>query len=237
MLMDVFSMFDDYNFNTFEKSWYFVWGYSLFIPLFIVSSSLWVKMTSIKVMYYSFLQKCLKLIGESGSGLYISGFPLLVVSLFSIMLSVNVSNSIPYFFSVSAHFSFGFTFASVIWLCIITSSVFTSFIQNMALLVPSGCPEGLAPFMVLLEIITNLLRPITLVIRLAMNMATGKVIMLLLGNAALNLAFSFSIVGVVGFMVVSVLGFAIFSLEVAVSFIQSYIICTLLCLYADEHSK
>nr|YP_010043362.1 ATP synthase F0 subunit 6 [Perna canaliculus]AUN88091.1 ATP synthase F0 subunit 6 [Perna canaliculus]QPD06644.1 ATP synthase F0 subunit 6 [Perna canaliculus]QPD06657.1 ATP synthase F0 subunit 6 [Perna canaliculus]UJM44244.1 ATP synthase F0 subunit 6 [Perna canaliculus] len=237
MLMDVFSMFDDYNFNTFEKSWYFVWGYSLFLPLFIISSSMWLKMSSIKLMYSLFLQKCMKLISESGSGMYLSGFPLLVASMFSIMLSVNVSNSIPYFFSVSAHFSFGFTFASVIWLCLIMSSIFTSFIQNMALLVPSGCPEGLAPFMVLLEIITNLLRPITLIIRLAMNMATGKVIMLLLGNAALNLAFSFSVLSTCGFVVISVLGFAIFSLEVAVSFIQSYIFCTLLCLYADEHSK
>lgn len=95
----------------------------------------------------------------------------------------------------------------------------------------------LGPFMVMLEIITNLLRPMTLIIRLAINIATGKVIILLLGNAALNLAFMFSFGGVTGFMVVSVLGFAIFSLEVAVSFIQRYIFCTLLCLYADEHSK
>nr|WPM98355.1 ATP synthase F0 subunit 6 [Mytella strigata] len=237
MLMDVFSMFDDYNFNMFSGSWYMVWGYSLLLPLFIVSSSVWVKSSNIKLLYFSFLRMCSKLIGESGSGLYLSGFPLLVASLFSIMLSVNVSNSIPYFFSVSAHFSFGFSFASVIWLSLIVSSIFTSFIQNMALLVPSGCPEMLGPFMVMLEIITNLLRPMTLIIRLAMNMATGKVIMLLLGNAALNLAFMFSFGGVTGFMVVSVLGFAIFSLEVAVSFIQSYIFCTLLCLYADEHSK
>lgn len=237
MLIDVFSMFDDYNFNTFEKRWYFVWGYSLFLPLFIISSSMWLKMRSIKLIYSLFLQKCIKLISERGRGIYLSGFPLLVASIFSIILSVNVSNSIPYFFSVSAHFSFGFTFASVIWLCLIMSSIFTRFIQNIALLVPRGCPEGLAPFIVLLEIITNLLRPITLIIRLAINIATGKVIMLLLGNAALNLAFSFRVLRTCGFVVIRVLGFAIFSLEVAVSFIQRYIFCTLLCLYADEHRK
>lgn len=230
-------MFDDYNFNSCFIRWFFLWTYSLLIPMIIIASNIWVKISVSKAFNRAVISNCIKMVLNRGSGAYLRGFPLTLVSLFYIILSVNLSNRVPYFFRVRAHFSFGFSFAILTWVSLIISRLETSFIQNIALLVPRGCPLVLSIFMVALEVITNLLRPITLIIRLAINIATGKVIMLLLRNAAINLLFSFRVRNYCLFSIISGLGFAIFSLEVAVRFIQRYIFCILLCLYADEHRK
>ena len=112
---------------------------------------------------------------------------MLIVSLFRILLAVNVSGIGAYFFSVSAHFTFGFSFASVIWLSLVLSRIFNRFEQTLSLLVPSSCPDILIPFIVLLELLTICLRPLTLVIRLAINIAIGKIIIVLIGDLVLSI--------------------------------------------------
>nr|URW97666.1 ATP synthase F0 subunit 6 [Vignadula atrata] len=235
MLMDIFSVFDEYNFNTFCYS-FPVWLFSLIFPFMMIFSSIWVCMSPLKLLYKEFVKQCLMAINNSGKGMKLSGFPLLIVGLFSMMLSVNVSGMGAYFFGVSAHFTFGFSFAFVIWLALVVSSLFNSFEQTLSLLVPSSCPDILIPFMVLLELLTICLRPLTLVIRLAMNMAMGKIIMALIGDLMLSMIMNCSLISIMSGMLVSMGGIMILFLEFGVSFIQSYIFCMLLCLYADDHS-
>ena len=51
----------------------------------------------------------------------------------------------------------------------------------LAHLVPLGTPAPLMPFMVVIEVIRNLIRPITLSVRLAANMIAGHLLLTLLG--------------------------------------------------------
>jgi F0F1-type ATP synthase membrane subunit a len=44
-------------------------------------------------------------------------------------------------------------------------------------LVPTGCPLILVPFIVVVELISGVLRPLTLVLRLTLNLGAGKVIL------------------------------------------------------------
>ncbi len=44
-------------------------------------------------------------------------------------------------------------------------------------LVPTGCPLILVPFIVVVELISGILRPLTLVLRLTLNLGAGKVIL------------------------------------------------------------
>lgn len=44
-------------------------------------------------------------------------------------------------------------------------------------LVPTGCPLILVPFIVVVELIRGALRPLTLVLRLTLNLGAGKVIL------------------------------------------------------------
>lgn len=234
MLIDIFSVFDEYNFNTFSYS-FPVWIFTLIFPFFMLFSSVWVRISPLKILYKEFVKQCLIAIENRGKGLKLRGFPLLIVSLFRILLAVNVSGMGAYFFSVRAHFTFGFSFASVIWLSLVVSSIFNSFEQTLSLLVPSSCPDILIPFIVLLELLTICLRPLTLVIRLAINMAMGKIIIVLIGDLVLSIWINCSITGLLRGLGVRVGGIMILFLEIGVSFIQSYIFCILLCLYADDH--
>jgi len=94
-------------------------------------------------------------------------------------------------------------------------------------LVPSGTPPALIAFIVLIETVRNVIRPITLSVRLAANMVAGHLLITLLGNQGVGLA-STAIPLLVGVQILLVV------LESAVALIQAYVFTTLTTLYARE---
>lgn len=94
-------------------------------------------------------------------------------------------------------------------------------------LVPVGTPPALISFMVCIETIRNLIRPGTLAVRLAANIIAGHLLIVILRNSGVNVFF-----GVMIF--VSLVQCLLLLLELAVSFIQSYVFSVLRCLYAGE---
>lgn len=60
----------------------------------------------------------------------------------------------------------------------------------LAHLVPLGTPGVLIPFIVLIETISNVIRPGTLAVRLAANMIAGHLLLVLLGNQGPSITFS-----------------------------------------------
>nr|YP_009681520.1 ATP synthase F0 subunit 6 [Septifer bilocularis]QDO71946.1 ATP synthase F0 subunit 6 [Septifer bilocularis] len=237
MLMDVFSGFDDHNFNIFFVT-FPIWAFSCVFPILVMSSMLWEKNSVVNVFVGSIISKCYMTLGESGKGLRLTGFSLLICSLFFIIVLSNLSGCIPYFFSVSAHFVFGFSYAIIIWFSIIISTVFCSYEQTVSMMVPSGCPLGLVPFVAILEVLSHMLRPLTLIVRLALNISTGKIILTLLSEMGFVLFLQcFYGYNLVWFVLVSIMGSLITALELGVSCIQAYIFCILLCLYSGDHSE
>lgn len=97
----------------------------------------------------------------------------------------------------------------------------------LAHLVPRGTPTILVPFIVLIELIRNIIRPLTLSIRLAANMVAGHLLLRLLSLPAPSSRF----------LIVRCLGRALILLtflELGVSFIQRYVFITLSSLYISE---
>lgn len=93
-------------------------------------------------------------------------------------------------------------------------------------LVPQGTPIFLVFFIVLVETVSNLIRPITLSVRLAANIIAGHLLIVLLGSVIV-------LRGVVifgGLIALTLL----FLLEIAVAFIQSYVFMVLVGLYSAE---
>jgi len=92
-------------------------------------------------------------------------------------------------------------------------------------LVPLGCPIILAPFMFLVESVSLFIRPVTLSVRLIANIVAGHLILTMVGEAI-------SLTSVVcGGLLVRV---ALVVLEIAVAFIQSYVLIILCVLYLSE---
>jgi len=94
-------------------------------------------------------------------------------------------------------------------------------------MVPSGTPGALMPFMVLIETIRNLIRPITLSVRLIANIVAGHLLITLLGNQT---AIASNII-LARLIVTQIL---LLTLETAVAIIQSYVFAVLSTLYSRE---
>jgi F-type H+-transporting ATPase subunit a len=96
-------------------------------------------------------------------------------------------------------------------------------------LAPSGAPGALMPFLILIETISILIRPITLTVRLVANISAGHIILALLANVLSSSLGIFSWSACVAIIIFYYL------FEIFVSFIQAYIFTLLIRLYITEH--
>ena len=94
-------------------------------------------------------------------------------------------------------------------------------------LVPQRTPTALMPFMVLIESIRNVIRPLTLSVRLIANIVAGHLLITLLGNQT-ALASRFILMRLI------ITQILLLTLESAVALIQSYVFAVLTTLYSRE---
>ena len=97
----------------------------------------------------------------------------------------------------------------------------------LAHLVPLGTPIALIPFIVLIELVRSVIRPLTLSVRLAANIIAGHLLLTLLGNQG-----RFTQLRALGGVIAALVALAV--LECAVALIQAYVFSVLSTLYVDE---
>ena len=114
-----------------------------------------------------------------------------------------------------------------LWLGRIILSIIYQYNNLLAHLVPVGTPRFLIPVIVIIETVRNIIRPLTLSIRLAANIVAGHLLLTLLGSQGpLFSLFNLSLL-MIGL-------FLLLLLEVAVACIQSYVFTILSSLYLNE---
>ena len=229
MLIDIFSSFDEQNGNFLEVRLVVWMGRGIF--LFFFFSFFWWKRNRLLV-FFDLLKSFVEEQVVRGRGSLLGGFSLGVRGVIVLLLSLNLSGLFPYVFRNTSHLIVTFSLASVLWLGLLFSRGFFNFSSFLAVLLPAGAPGVLNPFLVLVETVSLMVRPITLSVRLAANMGAGHIVLCLLGSY-LSSGFFVYPSGLLGFMVL-VDGFY-FLFEVGICLIQSYIFFLLLNLYADEH--
>nr|YP_009047719.1 ATP synthase F0 subunit 6 [Striatobalanus amaryllis]AGZ92369.1 ATP synthase F0 subunit 6 [Striatobalanus amaryllis] len=147
--------------------------------------------------------------------------------LFMFILINNIFGLMPYTFTSTAHIAMTLSMALTIWFIFMLYGWINNTNHMFAHLVPLGTPIVLMPFMVLIETISNIIRPITLSVRLAANLTAGHLLLILLGESMVNSSFMIIIT-------VTAAQFALMTLEAAVAVIQAYVFATLSTLYASE---
>nr|AWV83462.1 ATP synthase F0 subunit 6 [Kikihia ochrina] len=154
------------------------------------------------------------------------GSSLMFLSLFMFILLNNLLGLLPYIFTSPSHLVFTMSLALPLWL----SFMLYGFINNMnhmfCHLVPSGTPNILMPFMVIIESVSNLIRPGSLAVRLTANMIAGHLLMTLLGNLPMNYELYSGMIIIFQIMLML--------FELAVCVIQSYVFMVLSTLYYSE---
>ena len=155
-----------------------------------------------------------------------------VFSLFMFVLFANLLGMIPGSFTVTSQIVVTAAFAFLVILVVLIYGIMKHGSHFFGLFVPSGVPGWLLPFMVLIEAISFVSRPISLSLRLFGNMLAGPVALTVFGG------FVVALMGAGAFAVLSplplLLTVALTAFEFLVAFLQAYVFAILACVYLND---
>uniref|UniRef100_A0A0C4ZKF9 ATP synthase subunit a n=1 Tax=Phagocata gracilis TaxID=1354672 RepID=A0A0C4ZKF9_9PLAT len=131
-------------------------------------------------------------------------------SVFETILAHNIFGILPYSFSSTSHFIFVSFISFIMWAISFSSKNFLNYIAHHT---PQSAPLLIAASLSIIEFISNIIRPLTLTLRLSINITTGHVFFYLLSNWIISICSLF---------------------EIFVSFIQSTIFILLIIQYTSN---
>nr|YP_002791089.1 ATP synthase F0 subunit 6 [Onchidella celtica]ACE62819.1 ATP synthase F0 subunit 6 [Onchidella celtica] len=154
--------------------------------------------------------------------------PLFSFSLIFFLVSLNLIGLFPFVFGLTSALWAASALALTFWGLLLFSGWMYNPKEFAAHLAPAGAPAALVWFLVLVETVSLLIRPLTLTVRLIANISAGHVVLSLIASCLTGLS------GLTGLTVLlASVGYTLF--EVFVCFIQAYIFTLLVGLYAQEH--
>nr|YP_010710188.1 ATP synthase F0 subunit 6 [Macroscytus japonensis]WCS41488.1 ATP synthase F0 subunit 6 [Macroscytus japonensis] len=221
MMTNLFSTFDPSTSINVSMNWL-----STFLGLMILPLPYWVSNNR----FHYLINKIMNILHNEFNTLLsykTKGMTLIMVSLFMFILMNNMMGLMPYIFTSSSHLTFTMTMALPLWLSIMIFGWVNHTNHMFMHLVPMGTPSVLMPFMVMIETISNLIRPGSLAVRLTANMIAGHLLMSLLGNNSVEVNNM-----ILPFIVLIQIMLMLF--ETAVAAIQAYVFSVLSTLYASE---
>nr|YP_010373841.1 ATPase subunit 6 [Cletomorpha raja]UPI55381.1 ATPase subunit 6 [Cletomorpha raja] len=221
MMTNLFSTFDPATSIYMSMNWVSTISCFMIIPI-----SFWMMPNRLNVMLKMITMKLNNefkmLMGPNSKGM-----TLIMISLFMFILVNNIMGLLPYIFTSSSHLVFTLTMALPLWLSLMIYGWINHTNHMFAHLIPAGTPAILMPFMVMIETISNIIRPGSLAVRLTANMIAGHLLMSLLGNNSINTSeFIIPLIMIIQIMLML--------FESAVSLIQAYVFSVLSTLYSSE---
>ena len=156
-----------------------------------------------------------------------------IYSLFIFILFNNLIGLVPYSFASTSHFilTFSLSFSVVLGATILGFQKHG--LKFFSLFVPSGCPLGLLPLLVLIEFISYLSRNVSLGLRLAANILSGHMLLSILSGFTYNIMTSGVLFFVLGLVPLAFI-IAFSGLELAIAFIQAQVFVVLTCSYIKD---
>lgn len=158
-------------------------------------------------------------------------FPL-VFSLFMFVIVCNTLGLVPYTFTVTSQIVVTFALAALVILTVIIYGIYKHGLHWFGLFVPSGVSPFLLPFLVLIEVISFVSRPISLSVRLFANMLAGHItlkvfagfIVMLMGAGAWGALSILPLAAII----------ALTAFELLVAVLQAYVFAILTCVYLND---
>jgi len=185
--------------------------------------------TSMHEGLYSFLVKLFSQHVNNHHSLYY--FPA-IATIFIIVLFANLLGLMPYNFTITSHIFTTLTLSLTMFIGTIVISLYYNKLNYFKFFVPKGIDnKPLKFFLVFIEIISYIIRPFSLAIRLFANMLAGHTLLYIL-NTFLVYVTSKKVFAL--FLLPMAIIFMVFMLEFAIAFIQAYVFTTLLVIYIND---
>lgn len=159
-------------------------------------------------------------------------FPL-IFSLFMIVLMGNLLGLLPYSFTYTSQLIVTASLALMIFLTVIVLGVIRHGTHFFSIFMPPGVPWWLVPLVLPLEIVSFLIRPITLSVRLFANMMAGHLMLKVFAGFSVAMI-SIGAAGWLGAMFPMLFNAMLTGFELMIALIHAYVFSVLSCLYLKD---
>ena len=187
------------------------------------------KVQCLAEMMYEFVANILDSnVGKEGKPYFPFIFTLFLFILFSNLLGL-----IPYSYTVTSQIVVTFAMAFTIFIGVTLIGLFKHGLHFFSFFVPEGAPKVLLPLIILIEVISYLIRPVSLSVRLFANMLAGHTMLKVFAGLAVMMT------GAGGFLLISsplplLVIVALTGLELLVAMLQAYVFTILTCMYLND---
>ena len=187
------------------------------------------RLQSVAEVCYEFVADTLRSsTGEAG----MKFFPF-VFTIFMFVLFANILGLLPYAFTVTSHIIITAALALLVFFTVIVYGFMHNGLRFFKLFVPSGVPIYILPFVVAIEVLSFLSRPISHSVRLFANMLAGHITLKVFGGFVTMIA-GIGIAGWFGAALPLVMIVILTALELLVAFLQAYVFAILTCIYLND---
>jgi len=180
------------------------------------------RLQSIAELIYEFVDGMVR----DNAGKEARGFTPFVFTLFTFILLGNLLGMIPYSFTFTSHIIVTFALALTVFLMVTILGIVLHGFHFFSYFAPKGVPVVMLLLLVPIEIVSYMIRPATLSIRLFANMMAGHTMLFIFASFVTAL-------GIFGVLpLVFNMGFILLELLVAV--LQAYVYTILTCIYLHD---
>nr|YP_010890150.1 ATP synthase F0 subunit 6 [Stephanomia amphytridis]WJJ70198.1 ATP synthase F0 subunit 6 [Stephanomia amphytridis] len=171
------------------------------------------------------------LVIQENLGLKFKYYVLPLTTLFMFILGMNLLGFFLFTFPSTTHITITFGMAIIVWSGVMIFGFINFKSSFLSIFMPTGAPLGLSPLLVIIEIVSNVSRPVALGMRLAANLTAGHILLAILADFGCKLLFySYSISNLFPiFIIIFMTG-----LEMGVLIIQAYVFCLLSMIYLKD---
>ncbi|MFA5592051.1 MAG: F0F1 ATP synthase subunit A [Micavibrio sp.] len=167
-------------------------------------------------------------VGEKGMGY----FPF-IFTLFMVVLLGNLLGMIPGSFTYTSHVAVTGMLALIVFLIVTVMGFVRHGLRFLQLFCPPGVPLWIAPLIIPIEIISFLSRPLTLSLRLFINMLAGHLMVKVIAGFSVMMVGA-GLAGMLGSLGPMLFNVLLIGFEIFVAFVQAYVFALLSCIYLRD---
>ena len=188
------------------------------------------RLQSLAEMFYEFVAGMVRENAGADAKPY---FPF-VFTLFMFILFGNMLGMIPYTFTFTSHIIVTFALALTVFVFVTVLALMKHGLHFFSFFMPHGAPIALAPILIPIEVISYVMRPVSLSIRLFANMMAGHTMLKVFAGFTVLMIGGLGSVGFLAGIVPVAINIALTGFEFLVAFLQAYVFAILTCLYIRD---
>lgn len=156
-----------------------------------------------------------------------------IFTVFMFIVIMNLFGIVPYTFSPTAHIAVTFGLSLSIFIGVTLLGMVNYGANYFSMFMPAGSPLVLAPFMIVIELVSHAAKAVSLGVRLAANITAGHILFAILSGFTFTMLTTGGIMTIASIFPMLIVLF-ITVIEMAVAVIQAYVFSLLTAIYISE---